>query len=72
MRKMSKNNHKFSVPPVRINFEVIDTEQFQPKVQSRCHITKMRGASFDQVVEGMNQMCQKFGMPYTIQKVRRD
>lgn len=69
---MSKNNNRFTVPPVRINFEVIDTEQFKPKIQSRCNITKMRGASFDQVVDEMNQMYQKFGIPYKIQKVRRD
>lgn len=68
---MSKKN-QFSVPHVKINFEVIDTEQFNPKVQSRCNITKMRGASFDQVVEEMDQMSRKFGLPYSIQKIRRD
>jgi len=69
---MSKKNNRFTVPPVMINFEVIDTEQYHPKIQSRCSIARMRNASFDQVMEEMAQMNKKFGMPYKIQKVRRD
>ena len=72
MKKMSKNNPKFSVPPIKINFEVIDTEQYDPKIQSRCSVARMRNASFDQVMEEMALMNKKFGMPYTIQKVRRN
>lgn len=69
---MTPKINKFSVPPLKINMEIIDTEQYRPKVQSRCSVTRMRNASFDDIMDEMAQMNQKFGLPYSIVKIRRD
>lgn len=69
---MSTKNNKFVMLPIKINFEVIDVELYQAKVESRCNITKIKNASLDQVVDEMNQMTQKYGLPYSIEKVRRN
>ena len=68
---MVKNKNNFSVAPIKINFEIIDTSQFSTNIPSRCRVAKRKNASFDDVVQELNNTCEKFGMPFQIQKIQR-
>jgi hypothetical protein len=67
---MVKNKNNFSVTPIKINFEIIDTSQFSANIPSRCRVAKRKNASFDDVVRELNKTCEKFGTGFKVAIVR--
>lgn len=56
--------------PIRFNFEMLDTEQYSVNNHSRCRISKKKNVSDDDMLNEINSLYKKFGIPFEVKKVK--